>query len=454
MDIAERRERLRGVVHAYPHNLMEVLLEKWNAGQAEFVSATESIEVGQIPDSEVLERLISTCYQTSILLEEERPLRFRLILREPEKLAAEDGPPDGLHRLIFSEPRLFNEYELRKLAPAVDYSRSLIGAKVIDDGELQIWGLIHSGWRWVQAIRGGGQEYAPLPESLVLYVTGPGDIVVCKGSAMIAMLKGGKIFTPAKSVFNSRWVSDREAYMELWDLHEDARLRAEGRWALLERTFPNMIARQVTKRVISIIRNSHHGGTIVSLSPEVASEVGSENPYLNIKYLFREEEPRNRFRTLLIKLMNSLAESYGGARRDDRAVGWKEYVASKNDVLAQLDEAVLEYAHFIAGLTAVDGAVILSQKHELIGFGGVILESLNKVNLVARSLDPEGDVTELEQVDAVGMRHRAVYHLCNELHDTVAMVISQDGDVDVVKWKNGIVTVWNVSPYPHFTELW
>src|SRR5208283_1203109 len=104
------------------------------------------------------------------------------------------------------------------------------------------------------------------------------------------------------------------------------------------------------------------------------------------------------------------------------------------------DEAVFEYAHFIAGLTAVDGAVILSERQELIGFGGVILESLNKVSLVARSLDPEGDSTALEPLDGVGMRHRSVYHLCNELHDTVAMIISQDGNVDVVKWKNGIVT--------------
>ncbi len=351
------------MVHSYPHNLVEILLEKWDAGQAVVASGAASMDVkfDQLPGSAVLERLISTCYQTSILLEEERPLRFRLISRDPERLAAEDGPPDGLHRLIFSEPRPFNEYELRKLAPAVDYSRSLIGIKVNAVGELQIWGLIHSGWRWIQAIRGGGLEYAPLPESLVLYVTGPGQIVVCKGSAMIAMLKGGKIFTPAKSVFKSRWFSDRltEAYTELWNLHEAARLKADGHWALLERNFPNMIAQEVTKRIISTVRNSHHGGTIITLPQKVASEVCSENHYLNIKYPFIDEEPRHRFRTLLIKLMNTLAESYGDLSQAYRTVGWKEYVASKNDALTQLDEAVLEYAHFIAGLTAVDGAVIL-----------------------------------------------------------------------------------------------
>ena len=121
--------------------------------------------------------------------------------------------------------------------------------------------------------------------------------------------------------------------------------------------------------------------------------------------------------------MNTLAESYGDLSQPDRIVGWKEYVTSKNDVLRQLDEAVYEYAHFVAGLTAVDGAVILTQRHELIGFGAVILGPSDKVE-IARSLDSEGDATVLESMDGVGMRHRAVYHLCNELHDAIAMIIS------------------------------
>ncbi|MGO9612988.1 MAG: putative sensor domain DACNV-containing protein [Dissulfurispiraceae bacterium] len=444
------------MIHSYPHNLVEIILEKWGTAQAGTVAGIASTDVkyGQLSDSSILETLISTCYQASIMLEEERPLRFRLMLRDPDKFTADDGPPNGLHRLIFSAARPFNEYELRKLAPAVDYYDSLIGVKVNDGGALQIWGLIHSGRRWIQVIRGGSLEYSPLPDSLVLYVIRPGQIMACKGSAMIAMLNSGKIFTPSKSVLNSRWLTEgrAETSMELWNLHEAARAQANVPWALLERNFPSMIAQQVTKRIISTVVNSHHGGTIISLSPERALEVYSQNKNLNIKYLFREEEPRNRFRRLLVKIMATLAESYGDRTQSSRTVGWNEYVASKNDILNQLDEAVFEYAHFVAGLTAIDGAVIMSQRQELIGFGAVILGPLDKVSVVARSLDSEGDHTVLEPVDVVGMRHRAVYQLCNELHDTMAMVISQDGHVDIVKWKNGIVTCWNVLPYPHFTE--
>ncbi len=428
--------------HFYPHHLVEMLHIKWNA-----------VGSDKLPNSDVLNNLISTCYQASIMVEEERSLQFRLILIDPERLAAEDGPPDGLYRLIFNEPRAFSEYELRKLAPAVDFYGSLIGVKVSAAGELQIWGIVHSGRRWIQAIRGGSLGYSPLPESLFLYVVRAGQIVLYKGSEMIAMLSNGRILTPSKSVLNSRWLreSHGETTMDLWSRHDAARSTAAEPWALLERNFPILFAQQITKRIMSIVRNSHHGGTIISISPERTREVCSQNNYLDIRYQFKEEEQRNRFRTLLLEIMKTLAESYGDASRPDRIVGWKEYITSKNDALRKLDEALFEYAHFVAGLTAVDGVVILTSRHELIGFGGLILGPSDKVK-IGRSLDSEGDSAVLESMHRVGMRHRAAYHLCNEMHDAMAMIISQDGDVDVVKWKNGMVQCWNVLPYSHFNE--
>src|SRR5271157_5415516 len=294
------------MLHCYPHNLVEILIDKWNAGQSGFnaSSAGPDIKCDKLPNCDVLDELVSTCYQTSIMAEEERSLRFRLILIDPERLSAEDGPPDSLHRLIFCEPRAFNEYELRKLAPAVDFYGSLIGVKMNAVGEPQIWGILHSGQRWIQAIRGGSLGYSPLPPSLVLYVVRSGHIVVCRGSEMIAMLSDGKLLTPSKSVLNSRWFRESlgEGTIDLWNLHDAARSKANKPWAFLERNFPDLLGRQIIKRIISIVRNSHHGGTLISLSSERRHEVCSPNNYLNIKYLFKEEEPRNRFHSLLLKI--------------------------------------------------------------------------------------------------------------------------------------------------------
>ena len=61
-------------------------------------------------------------------------------------------------------------------------------------------------------------------------------------------------------------------------------------------------------------------------------------------------------------------------------------------------------------------------------------------------LDIEG--TQVEQVlsEGVGTRHRAAYRLCQKLHDAIAIVISQDESVQIVKWHNGSVTYWDQVP--------
>lgn len=97
----------------------------------------------------------------------------------------------------------------------------------------------------------------------------------------------------------------------------------------------------------------------------------------------------------------------------------------------------------IAGLFAVDGAVVLTKRFELLGFGGEISGALEQVSVVARALDAEGEQIEEEFTDGVGARHRSVYRLCHAVHNIIAVVISQDGNIRFVKWKDGIVTYWD-----------
>ena len=138
---------------------------------------------------------------------------------------------------------------------------------------------------------------------------------------------------------------------------------------------------------------------------------------MNIKYRFCEEEPRLRFRILMLRIMNTLAELYGDPENPDRVVGWQEYVTCHNAALALLDEAIFDAAHFIAALSATDGAVVMSKRQELLGFGGVISGDIDKAKTVNHALDTERNVTEPELIEGVGSRHRAAYELCNELHD-------------------------------------
>jgi len=437
--------------HAYPKDLVSFIYERWqDASFVERFCPSAADCAFTLPDRSVLEQVLSTCYQASLLREEERPVMFRLIIRDSQLFPAEEGPPTGMHRLIFSRSRPFNEYELHRLAPAADFYRTLIGISIDPVDGAQIWGLLHSGTRWMHAVYGGRKTSPPLPLCLVVYVTGAGQISVCIGAETIASLNGGQINCPTVDVFNSTWIADSLAavHSETWALHQAARSRAERPWADLDPEFGKNVAQQAIRRIISVVRNSNHGGLLIYIPPEMTEEILEENQYMTIKYQFLEYESRQRFRTLTLRIMNTLAEIHGKEpRHPGKLVGWQEYVTSKNETIALLDEAIFDIAHFIAALSAVDGAVVISKRQELLGFGGVISgDMVDSVGIVMHALDTEGGRTEQVLSEGVGTRHRAAYRLCQKLHEAIAIVISQDESVQIVKWHNGAVTYWDQVP--------
>jgi hypothetical protein len=432
--------------HSYAKELASYLLERW--GDTQFPELKDVFDcrlADPLPERSTLEYLISSCYQVSLLKEEQRPVRFRLILREPHCFSSEDGPPTGIHRVMFSEPLPFYENELLRLSPAVDFYRSLVGVKRDGEKGLQIWGMVHSGSRWVQNIYGGRLIAPPLPLSLVVCVTDPGRVTICKGSITIATLNRGRIASPSKEVFDSAWLPASFAWVrsKLLDLHAASRARATKPWAELDPIFVKTIAQQVVRRIISSVRNSGHGGTILIIPPEMASRVSEENPYLTIKYRVTDEETRRRFQTLIVNLMNTLAELHGHKPPSEKLVGWNEYVASNHASIVHLDEAIFSLAHLFADLTSVDGAVVFTGGLELLGFGAEISGELKRVKTVARALDVEGIRTEQVHAENFGTRHRSVFRLCNAVHKVLGVVISQDRLVRFVKWKDSMVTYWN-----------
>jgi hypothetical protein len=152
------------MAHSYPHDLSDAIVRLWTFSSSVITSGG----TGSLPDRKTLEYLISTCYQASIMREELRALQFRTILCGPSEFPEEHGPPHGFLRLVFSEARAFHEHELMKLSPAAEFENSLIGIQQSDAEGLQIWGLINSGTRWIQAFRGGSKLISPLPDALVL----------------------------------------------------------------------------------------------------------------------------------------------------------------------------------------------------------------------------------------------------------------------------------------------
>jgi hypothetical protein len=428
-------------------NTRRVVQDTYPADLARFVCGVWDEErFGTLPGEGTVEALISACYQASLLREEERAVTFRVILCDPDRLPPNEGPPSGIHRLEFPEPRRFEVQEIRRLSPAADYYRTLIGVCMDEEGRLKIWGLVHSGPRWLREGQGGRDAPPPLPQALVLRVYGPGRVAADAGQETICKLEEGSISDLSMDVFKSRWLPATFAPVrqEIAEIHEGLRDQARKKgqvWARLDNDITRVIGQHAIKRVTSAVRDSHHGGTVVIVPPDLADDI-IEGRYISLKYRFVDAEPRRRFRSLILDVMSELALTHAGAPAKD-PVGWDDYEAASDVSLSLLDEAIFEVAHLIAGLTAVDGAVVMTQRFEMLGFGGEISGDLPAAETVDKALDVEADDAIEEPTDGVGTRHRSAYRLCKALGNVIAVVISQDGNVRFIKRKNSAVTYWD-----------
>ena len=406
--------------------------------------------VDPAPDPAALEGFFDACYQASMLREEERQVVFRAVLAEPALFDPAERPPEDLQRLAFPRPLPFDPRELRRLSVASDPQRALIGVGQDGEGGLRIWGLINSGTRWLRDIQGGRRAGAPLPAAPVVHVDAPGSIEAYKGHELVGKLQGGRLSGSRMDPFESEWLPGQFSRLleEFTERHEIARNRAlelsGERWAPLEPTLRRRITERMMKRVISVLRDARHGGTVIFVPSENAGEPSREDPYIDLSYPFADDRARLCFPDLVVGILNRLAQLYGTAdhEQEPAAVGWEEFEATTDAQIQTLDEALFDVAHLIAGLAAADGAVILSKPNELLGFGGMISGRLPDVESVGRALDLEGEKVIEEGIGNVGARHRSAYRLASALPGSVAVVVSQDGGVRWVCQKGGRVTYW------------
>jgi hypothetical protein len=91
----------------------------------------------------------------------------------------------------------------------------------------------------------------------------------------------------------------------------------------------------------------------------------------------------------------------------------------------------------MAGLTAVDGAVIISDRYELLAFGAKITRRRGRVPVerVTVTEPIEGSRTDvLTPAQLGGTRHLSAAQFVQDQPDAIALVASQDGRCTVFKW--------------------
>jgi hypothetical protein len=107
-------------------------------------------------------------------------------------------------------------------------------------------------------------------------------------------------------------------------------------------------------------------------------------------------------------------------------------------------DAVGRAVDWIAGLTAVDGATVISDQYELLGFGAKIARR-NGFSLVEQVTVTEpikgapSAVVHPEQLG--GTRHLSAAQFVHDQRDAAALVASQDGRFTIFQWSSCETTV-------------
>lgn len=416
---------------AYPPDLARVT---WN-----IISSREK-GTTPLPRFENLQALLATAFIASFERDELRRVRFRMAFTASTRELDEDLI--GSQTLPFADARPFSVDEIRKLAPTVEFSTSALLVSELEDGELAIVGIIHTGSRWLRSVQGGRDDPETASSAgLVIHVLGAGHLEVRLGADPVARLRRGQIVTQQLDVFRSSWLSAKFAHVraELLRAHEE-RIHGEQQLSTMpvDPKLFGKLSQQMVKRSIAGIQRAEHGGLVLIVPQRKEAVFSAPNLDLSMRNRVLDTPTRRRHRALMLRAAELLAALAGNV--ETHLVGWEEYTSITDPRLDTLDEALFQEAYLIAGLAAMDGAVVLNDRFEVLGFGAEIQCVDVHIPYIVRALNEEGTLVTRESLDGVGTRHRAAYRFVTKHPDTLAVVVSQDGGVRFVISVEGQLT--------------
>jgi len=425
----------------YPRDLYRRLRKVWNA--APFTTGWPPVE---LPEQQTLNQLLDVCYHASFLVEESRPVTFRAVFIEhttPLKpLEADKTHPTELY--LFDAPLPFTAAEVRQVAPAADLTSVLIAIQCIDEesGALGIVGLVDIGsslWAMSRHERPMGHG---LPDALIIAVTKPGQLTISRGSRPVIRLLDGGLAVPAGNVCLRGPVGDFFGEAADWFVDKACALASQTSHADVQNDDLMLAYTTFVELLLFSATDLGHGGTILFVSDALSHEDPRLLNRVHIKYPTPSRRPQE---VLLHKMAMRLQwqEQYG-ALYEKKAVSHSTFqgLDALDDAQQDAVDAVRDLAKFLAGLTAVDGAVILTDRLRLLGFGAEMLTAAKKIESVRSARSEFADKYTEVPLSAFGTRHRSAFRFCSSFEPSVAFILSQDGGVKAVRQVGRHLVMW------------
>lgn len=425
----------------YPRDLHAILQPLWD--NKPFFKGWPKVE---LPPKAVLEELLDVCFHASFLTEEGRPTVFRIVFLpsgEPASPRDEDELPP-VTRYLFTNPVPFNESELRRLAPVADPRRVFIAVEMAGEGtkkRLQIYGLVDIGmalWEMARHERVMGHSS---PEALIVASTRPGELSISRGDRPVARLRDGRIVCPADSVLLDGPVAEFFGRSTI-DFIRNARQLSGINQNPAEDDGLMFAVQTFIESLLLYTADLKHGGTLLFVPEEITDDDPRLLSRVSIKYAL----PSNRARDALVSAMAARLKYNARAEKLESRKTVKgeelEELATLADEQHRCEDAARDAAQLTASLTAVDGAVVLTDTFRVIGFGTEVIASDAGADVIHVAQDADGEETREARFADHGTRHRSAYRFVSSMEPSVAFVMSQDGGIKAVKQVGSKLVMW------------
>lgn len=426
----------------YPDKLYDRVKSKWEK------KIWEEEVVPVLPDREIVQNMVDTVYHASFLTEERRRIWFRVVyipLEEIEKLGNLGPPMFHFKTIKFNKPRIFNVKELLKLAPAADPTQVLIG--VYNKGEskeLEIWGLIEAGTSWWDFKRYESGKRTPQPYAFTLSSKKPGQISISREGEVLLVLEQGEIVESSLEVFKEGHVAKflergkQELYKEVCKTIKDKCFDPEGS----NNDYPQRLYINFLKRVLNRIREKSHGGTIIMVPDELDIPGTKLEDKISIKYPCRYNAA---WEALVLNIETNRGYYDSQIKlKDKKQITQEEFKLNSHErsELKRSEEMVKYAAGFLASLSAVDGAIVMTDKMRLLGFGAEINDT-SQTFKIKEFTNFEKNIGKDIDIELFGTRHRSAFRLCSSFEDLLAFIVSQDGEIQIAKRVGSEVMIWS-----------
>lgn len=396
-----------------------------------------------MPEEDCMQQILQAAFWASMRTEEQRALSFRIAYCTPSDVTSstENSRPP----LHFAKATPLTAGELVRLSPALDFRQSLLGVcrrSALDlhgEGDtVVVWGIVDTGLSWWEHTRGEPKRRvlnSPPPDCFTVSSGQPGTLDISRRGRVLLRLRNGEIAVSIPNVLLTGPVGRffaEPAERLLRETCDELGVDFSG-FDPSTKHDADMYYLKFLERLISSMREHSHGGTILFVSDDWDLNEPRLKQRLLIKFPTSASSTWELLRATLKKWHRSLLSAEEAFAADSLSrEHFLDFVINRHQ-REQSEDLVRDRAGLLAALTRVDGCLVLKRNLDLLGFGAEIICAAPELDTVVFAQDADSTEGDRIPIQRFGTRHRSAFRFCHSDDQLVAVILSSDGDLRVVK---------------------